>query len=150
MRAYRLAKAQYAALDGEGARLYGGRWNSVGVAMVYLSSSAALAVLEYLVHLDPSMLPRDLVLLTVEIPDNIGLDRWDPLPSNWSQHPTPSECHLMGDEWIRSARSAAVLVPSVIVPMENNILLNPAHSDARRIAIVETNPFPIDARFSRT
>jgi RES domain-containing protein len=149
MRAYRLAKVQYTALDGEGARLYGGRWNSEGVAMVYLSSSAALAALEYLVHLEPGMLPRDLVLLTVEIPDDIEPNVMDPLLPDWNQYPAPNGCQAAGDEWVRSAQSTVILVPSVVVPMENNILLNPAHPDNQRIKIVETTPFPMDARFYR-
>lgn len=150
MHAYRLAKAQYAALDGEGARLYGGRWNSRGVAMVYLASSASLALVELLVHLNPGVIPPEMVLLTIEIPDDIASETLHPLPGDWNLDPPPLACQMAGDRWARSARSAIMRVPSVIVPMESNLLLNPLHPESRRINTIKTESFPFDSRFFHT
>lgn len=135
------------AFDGEGARLWGGRWNSPGVAMVYTASSAALATLELLVHLgSPRVLPS-WVLFHCRFEEKLmsTLPEAD-LPGAWRSYPAPADLQARGDRWIASASSAVLSVPSAVVPFERNYLLNPAHPDFRGITISEAISFDIDLR----
>jgi len=148
VRLYRLCRAAYQELDGEGARLNGGRWNSPGRAVVYTSSSLALAALEYLVHLDPEDVPTDLVALTVGIPDDVASETVDAssLPAGWAQLPEPQACKSIGDAWVLEGRTPLLLVPSAPVPEESNVLLNPRHPSAPRARIVAVRSFAFDPR----
>src|SRR5579871_6375943 len=114
MRFWRICRRRYAAgaASGKGARLYGGRWNSRGVRVVYASTSLALAALETFVNLEPNLRPADLVSVAGEIPSAIEIGRLDrnTLPPGW--HQTRDESlHRFGDEWIRSGMTAALSVP---------------------------------------
>lgn len=135
------------AFDGEGARLYGGRWNSPGTRMVYTAEHASLAVLELLVHLHDVRQVARYSLLRARVPD-----RWvevlDParLPAGWRAHPAPAALQEIGDEWAASRRSLALRVPSAVVPDEGNYLLNPAHREFRRVAIGPPQAFALDPR----
>ncbi|MGH9611402.1 MAG: RES family NAD+ phosphorylase [Bryobacteraceae bacterium] len=148
MRACRLCRALYPAYDGEGARRAGGRWNSKGTRILYMSENRSLSVLEALVHLTDT-LPDKFVLGSAEIPDEVFCDSVHErnLPSDWQtlvvrrQDATRS----IGDEWIKSVRSAVLLVPSV-VSGERNVLLNPEHPDFRRIRFFDAEPFKFDLR----
>lgn len=142
MIAYRLCKAVHAALDGEGARLWGGRWNSAGRSLVYAAASPSLAVLEVLVHLDlpAELLPHDLRLLTIEIPDDVATRRLDPSPTG------DDACRAAGDAFLDAGDALALMVRSVIVPQEWNVLLNVRHPDMRRVAARSAEPFQLDAR----
>lgn len=148
MRVYRICRAAHRALDGEGARRYGGRWNEVGWALVYASSTRALAALEVLVHIDPTDAPADLILLTVTVPDDARLDavRPDDLPAGWAAVPEHPACIARGTEWARGKSSVGLLVPAAPIPEEPNVLLNVAHPDFGRIAIVAERPFSFDPR----
>jgi len=146
MHVYRLAKREYSALDGEGARLYGGRWNSAGHAMVYTAGSQSLALLELLVHTELDMMPNNMVLMTVNIPDDITIETLKPLPRGWRRLPAPAGCHRAGDEWLRSGRTAILAVPSVVVPEEHNYLINPQHPQSGLIKVVKREPFAFDPR----
>ena len=130
MRGYRLVKKKWSkqAFDGEGARRYGGRWNSKGKRCVYLASTASLALLEIMVHLDDYSLLADYALYQIKIPDSslLELDS-DSLPDDWDADPAPLSTAQIGDEWLTSLSSAALYTPSTIVPMEKIILINPAH-----------------------
>jgi RES domain-containing protein len=145
---YRLSKRAYAAsgMDGEGARLWGGRWNPPGHPVVYASESLSLAVLEQLVHADPSDLPVDLVAVTIEIPDELPAPEPPALPDNWRELPAPHETQAMGAEWIDSRSTAVLRVPSAVLSTELNRFINPRHADARRIAITGQEPFSWDPR----
>jgi len=149
MRVHRLVKARHAAspLDGEGARRAGGRWNAKGIPLAYGSSTLSLAVLELLVHLDPAF-PNDLVAVEAEIPDNMPILQLFPadLPDGWRKAAALSDLQAKGGDWIQRAASGVLLVPSVIVPSEVNILVNPAHPDAARILVVARSPFTLDPR----
>ena len=127
---YRLVKRKWSeqAFDGEGARRYGGRWNSKGERCVYLASTPSLALLEIMVHLDDYSLLADYALYQVKITGSslLELDS-DSLPNDWNADPAPLSTAQIGDEWLNDLSSAALYVPSTILPMENNILLNPAH-----------------------
>ena len=149
--AWRIAKQKHAklAFTGEGARLFGGRWNNPGTSIVYTAQSQALAVLEMLVHLDSPELPGKYVLLEVGIDDSL-IEHIDPsrLPKNWRAYPSPARARAIGDEWIVKATSAVLGVPSAIVPTENNFLLNPRHKDFPRLRIGKPMPFRFDSRLT--
>jgi RES domain-containing protein len=144
VRLWRLARLHFApttrdAYSGEGAARRGGRWNSRGVYIAYASSSRALAILEYLAHIDRGMIPDDLTLFGVRLPkdaaESIALDS---LPKNWNHIPAPSTLAAIGDAWIHSRRSLALEVPSVVAPGDCNVLINPGHPDFH--AIIFDNP----------
>jgi RES domain-containing protein len=148
MRAFRLSRNAYPAYDGEGAWRVGGRWNSKGVRVLYMSENRSLAVLEVLVHLSVA-LPDKYLLGSADIPDNLPIERIvdDDLLDNWSTL-IPSEqvvTKRLGDTWVDRHRSAVLSVPSVIVG-ERNYLLNPAHPDFARIEFAEPEPFRFDLR----
>lgn len=144
--AWRIVKAKHAAtaFSGEGARLYGGRWNSVGTSVVYASGSKALAALESLVHLNPPVLFK-YVAIPIEFDESL-LEKVAALPVDWTEEPPPPVTKDIGDLWVKAARSAVLELPSVIIPGEPNYLLNPAHPDFKKIAIGKPEPFSFDPR----
>ncbi|HEY3837634.1 MAG TPA: RES domain-containing protein [Bryobacteraceae bacterium] len=149
MRIWRICRRRYAldAASGEGARRYGGRWNSRGLRVVYASTSLALAAVETFVNLEPKLRPADLVFVEGEIPDGVEVGRLDPqsLPPGW--HETRDESlRRFGDAWIRDGQSAALLVPSAAIPGEWNVLLNPAHPEFYRIQFRAPEAFEFDLR----
>jgi RES domain-containing protein len=148
-RAFRLVKRRHArhAFDGEGARLYGGRWNPPGIALVYASQSLSLAALELLVHLDASAILTSYAACGVEFADALveDLDARR-LPRGWRSSPPPSALQALGAAWARERRSAVLRVPSAVVPREDNFLLNPAHPYFRRVTLHAPEPFDLDPR----
>lgn len=142
MIAYRLCKAVHSALDGEGARLWGGRWNSAGRPMVYAAASPSLAVLEVLVHLDlpAELLPDDLRLLTIDIPDDVAMHLLEPSPTG------DDDCRAAGDAFLDAGNALALLVRSVIVTQERNVLLNVRHQEMARVTVQDSTPFQLDPR----
>lgn len=135
------------AFDGEGARLFGGRWNSPGTRMVYTSDSRALAALEILIHLTPPTMTRPLHLIGVEIePDWIETIPNRKLPRHWASAIISPANKQLGDEWIRSARSPVLRIPSVIIPEENNFLFNPSHPALAHLHLVRGTTFSLDPR----
>ena len=153
--AWRIVKAKHAAhaFDGEGARLYGGRWTSVGQSAVYTSSTVALATLELLVHLDSAAPLAAYVLFGVTIPETV-VSIVDPvsLPRDWRASPAPAALQALGDRWLEEGRSAVLRVPSAVVGavgVEFNYLLNPAHLDFHLITIGPEQPYDVDERFGR-
>jgi|SRR5580704_8622009 RES domain-containing protein len=152
MRLWRICRQAHAAeaFTGEGARLYGGRWNSQGVRIVYTSPSLALAAIETFVHLEPNLQPDDLVSIASEMPDNITTERLDPksLRGKWYELRDES-LKRFGDDWIRSGETLGLYVPSAAIRGEWNVLLNPEHSDFRKIKIEKPKPFEFDLRMFR-
>lgn len=146
--AWRIIKEKHAAtaFSGDGARLFGGRWNSRGIRVVYTSSTNSLAALESLVHLNPPVL-FNYIAIRIEFDDAL-LETVPPkaLPADWRVEPPPPSSKAIGDAWVREARSAVLAVPSVIIPGEPNYLLNPAHPDFRKISIGKPAPFALDPR----
>ncbi|HET7101815.1 MAG TPA: RES family NAD+ phosphorylase, partial [Terriglobia bacterium] len=138
------------AFKGEGARLFGGRWNTPGTPLIYTAESKSLAVLEILVHLDSPDLLRKYVLFEVRVEDRLvtHLDVAS-LPDNWCEDPPPAAAQNIGDEWASSARSAVLRVPSPIVTGEFNFLLNPRHPDFGKLKIGPPQSFFIDPRLER-
>ncbi len=149
---WRIVKAKYAdeAFTGEGARRAGGRFNSPGVSVVYTSESLALAQLEMLVHLPTDRLLSTYVAFQVEVPDAYisTLAKTD-LPDNWRASPVPLAVQMIGDQWIADGKSVALCVPSAVVPLEHNILLNPAHADFSDLTIHESIDPEIDERIAQ-
>jgi RES domain-containing protein len=145
---WRITRSLHTALDGEGARRFGGRWNSPGVAVVFTSTHLSLAALEYLVHIDIDEVPDDLVALGVEIPDDAGEHRLTPsdLPATWQDMLYSAECRAIGDPWAQDRQSLLLRVPSVIIPEEDNLLINPAHPDAEAVRVVSERSFSYDPR----
>jgi len=145
--AWRLTRAPFADLSGEGARRYGGRWNSPGTAAVYLSENAALPVLEVLVHLDlrPDLIPADFVLMRVDLSRLIGAlqDGVEDVPTLPS---SMSDARALGDDWLRAGRTPILRVPSAIIPECRNLILNPGHRSARELGKATIRPFAFDGR----
>ena len=148
MKVWRLAKGEYAAPNGEGAKKYGGRWIPPGILVVYTSESFALAALEMLVHTDSDLLPTDLVILSATIPDTISLQSLslEMLPNNWRDLPAPPALQVIGANWIGPNQTVGLRVPSAIVGQEYHVLLNPAHPDFSHIHWEDMGPFQWDPR----
>jgi RES domain-containing protein len=146
MRVWRVCRRQHAAFDGEGARLAGGRWSHPGIAIVYTSATLSLATLELLLQLGQNEVPRDLVAVSAEIPD--GVHRTVLVPEgvpdrDWRRYPTLAGLRDVGTRWVASMDTAVLGVPSAIVPIERNYLLNPAHPAFREIRIGVAEPFSL-------
>jgi RES domain-containing protein len=148
MRVWRLCRAIHAAdaFSGEGARRFGGRWNSRGVPVVYTSTSLALAAIELFVHLEPSQAPSDLVSIAAILPEGepARTIQGSDLPAKWrSDESGPRD---LGDQWIQTSSSLALRVPSVPIAPEWNVLINPLHPRMREVEIDAPEPFVFDAR----
>ncbi|MBI3030136.1 MAG: RES family NAD+ phosphorylase [Candidatus Rokubacteria bacterium] len=148
IRVWRLSKARFAAFDGEGARLSGGRWNHPRIPLVYTSSTLALAALELFVHLDPSELPDDFVAIPADIAASLQVSRIRPaqLPTGWRRFPAPQALADIGAQWARERKTAVLAVPSAVIPSELNYLLNPLHPAFKQIRVGEAAPFRFDPR----
>ena len=148
-RAWRLTRTAYAAsaMTGEGARLYGGRWNPKGGAVVYLAESLPLAALEVLVHTRSPEDLADFVKLPVAFPpDLVEAVQLESLPPDWRSSPPPNSLKAIGGAWLERGASALLRVPSVVVPEAFNFLLNPVHPDMARVVVGEFTPFEFDPR----
>lgn len=144
---YRICRCVYANdLSGTGARLYGGRWNSVGRSMVYTASSRALAVLEALVHLPTAIIPKDFCVITFDVPDDIFEPDVKLFPPNWNTHPEPDILKRTGDFFLKQNEHLLMKVPSAIVQQEYNYLINPLHPKADKIKTLTVEPFTFDER----
>lgn len=137
---WRICRATFADLSGEGARRFGGRWNSSGKPLIYAAEAAALAVLEVRVHLDltPDLLPDDYQLIGIDTGD-AALEAIDAIPD---------DPQAAGDDWLRRGSSAVLRVPSSIVPESANLLLNPRHP-AADFRIASRRAFRFDSRLWR-
>jgi RES domain-containing protein len=147
--AFRIVKATLVetAFSGEGARRYGGRWNSPGTEVVYAAQAESLAMLELLVHLQASDLLLAYVTVRVDFDDSLveALPA-NALPVRWRASPAPSVLQAEGDRWARERRSPVLRVPSALVPRESNYLLNPNHPELARIVVGEPERCDFDPR----
>lgn len=127
--AWRITRDRYVSLDGVGAKKLGGKWNSPGLPVVYLSCDAALTVLEVMVHFDlpPELLPDDYVLMAVQLRGFRGMAQGDWLEFAPRTLLSASDSRAFGDRWLSEIRTPCLVVPSVIVPESKNLLLNPRH-----------------------
>jgi RES domain-containing protein len=135
------------AFDGEGARLYGGRWNSVGVSLVYGSQHQSLAALEARVHIDKTKMRKLYKCFAFHFDEDLmELFRVGGLPKDWQQEPPPPSLQLLGDNWVKSGASVILAVPSVVIPKELNYLINPKHPDFAKLKIEKPTDFAFDQR----
>ena len=149
LKAWRIVKRRHAAaaLDGEGARLYGGRWNSPGVPVVYASETRALATLEVLVGIRTTAPLAAYALIPVEFDEALVHSIQEhQLSHNWRESPPTPSTQRIGDEWAATATSVVLSVPSVIIPPELNYLLNHRHPDFSAILVGEHEQLSLDPR----
>lgn len=146
--AYRLTQRRYAhdAFSGAGSLRGNGRWHRAGIPVVYAAESAAVALLEVIVHLER---PRLLVMEWAVVPcrfDDALVERLNDLPEDWRTFPWPASTQRIGQAWFDERRSPVLEVPSAVMPSVRNYLLNPEHSRFNQIEIGEPEPFEIDPR----
>lgn len=150
MQVWRLCRARHlaTAFDGEGARLFGGRWNPKGLPVAYTSATLSLAVLEVLVHHRVPIPPNDFIAISAEIPSRIKIERISvaDLPPDWQSDPAPMSLQNIGSEWLQRASSIVLAVPSALVESEFNYLINPRHPAFSRIKIGQAKLFHFDQR----
>lgn len=151
MKVYRIALKKYISdLSGTGAYLFGGRWNSQGIYMLYASASASLAVLEFICNSNNLLAINKMGMAQVELPTltkfkHISLNE---LPPYWKNYPAPEALKTIGDNWVRENKSLALKVPSAIINFEHNFLINPAHPDFKFIELSLLDDFIFDKRLS--
>lgn len=149
MRVFRLSRRKYSTeLSGKGAAKIGNRWNSKGTEIIYSAESRALAMAEVAVHLSLSMVPKDYVMIEIEIPDEINikeLKRKD-IPEQWNIHPPIVSTQKIGDEFISAGEFCVLKVPSAVVEGDYNYLMNPHHNHFEKISIIEVKDFSFDQR----
>lgn len=149
MRVYRLTRKKYADdLSGYGASLYGNRWNSKGIFMLYTAESRALALLEVLVHIRLENLPSDYVMVEIEIPEECEIAEIsvDELNANWKVFPHLRNTQIIGDDFINRREKLLCKVPSAVVENEYNYLVNPFHPEFKKVKIIAVKAFPVDDR----
>ncbi len=149
--AWRLVRPAHAepgaAFSGEGSRRYGGRWNAPGRPIVYASLHLSLAALETLAHADRRRFERDYVTFEVRVPHDLILElRDEDLPDDWRARPVSTGARAVGDAWLAQRASVALTVPSVLVPQERNLLLDPAHPRFGEVGIGAPRRFRFDDR----
>jgi RES domain-containing protein len=145
---YRIGKTKYAGdLNGEGAKLFGARWNNKMIACLYTSESRALALLEYTVNVNIDDIPPVLSITAIEIPDRIIRILNEPdLPADWKQSPAPSSTKDFGSKLLLAAAEPVIRIPSAVIPYEFNYLLNPLHPDSKKFKIAGISNFVYDVR----
>jgi RES domain-containing protein len=147
---YRICKTKHAAtwFDGEGARLYGGRWNSRGTRILYTAGSLSLAALEMLVHLNDEEILLSYSFAAAEFDESLILpvEEFRALPENWGASPAPLEIQRIGDEWARAQASVVLKVPTSVVPVEFNYLINVGHPEFSKVKLGKPQAFTFDER----
>lgn len=150
MELYRIAQEQYAEdLSGNGARLFGGRWNSEGQFALYTSSTRSLALLETLAHTPAKLLQaKTYLLITLMVPDTTAIQALDPkkLPDGWDDVEISPFTQKTGDQFLIAQKKLALVVPSVLIPEEMNYVLNPLHTDFRKVKIINKRRIQFDNR----
>ncbi|WP_421944596.1 RES family NAD+ phosphorylase [Pedobacter sp.] len=147
---YRISNCNYANdYSGTGAKLYGGRWNSVGVPLHYMASNRALAALEVLANKNTLINSKNLCLTVFELPDNLvkQIELKD-LPKNWKDYPSIPQLAKIGDEFAKQKEFLLLKVPSVLIEDEFNYLMNVNHPAVIEVKIIEVKPFMFDDRLT--
>lgn len=147
---FRICKTKYVAtaFDGQGAFRFGGRWNSRGTRIIYTAGSLALAALEILVHLQDEEMLFEYSFVTAQFDEKLVLsvNEFRRLPPDWSASPAPLEVLQIGDDWAQELASPVLEVPTSVIPLEKNYLLNPAHPDFQKIVLNKAAKFIFDER----
>ncbi len=143
MQLYRICPEQFLEdYRGRGASFQGGaRWNKAGLPALYFAASASVAMLEMAHYLpSPRLVPPSYRLGTYEIGSGAAIDQWpvEELPDDWNSFPYPASTQVLGSSWLVAAQSAFLIIPSAAVPggLENIVLVNPDHAEARTITLV--------------
>ena len=146
--AYRITKQKYIKdLSGTGARITGGRWNKKGWPVVYTASTPELALLEYSVHMNPMKIPRSVFIATIEINSkSIEEVHVDDLPKSWNKHPYRFHLPEIGTAWLLANSSLVLKVPSAIMPLSKNILINPGHREMKKVKVKLVNEIAYNPR----
>ena len=149
MRLWRISN--YADLSGEGGRRRSGRWHSGGLPVVYLAEHPALALLEDLVHLEGDVddVPDTYQLLEIDVSGDVAMGSVDTAglgASDADWRTSLAATRMIGDDWLKGGRTVLLRIPSVILPKSTDVLLNPAHADARRVKVVEITRPAYDRR----
>lgn len=149
MRVYRISVCKYIEdLSGEGSYLYGGRWNSKGTRLLYTAENPALAMLEALGHLTMMSLQQDFCMAILDVPDDMRtLNVADMLPG-WDNSQAPDMLKPYGDNFASANKTLALKVPSVLVPENYNILINPLHPLAQQVKLVAVRKVQFDQRLT--
>ena len=145
---YRIAKKAYLSdLTGTGARLYGGRWNKIGVPLIYTSSHLSLAVLELLANQVRQLVDDSFGYIKISIPDD-QIKRIDlpALHQHWRLSPYHESTIQIGSSWAQHQDSLALKVPSAVLHQDDNVLINPLHSDIPLLEVLETGELYLDGR----
>lgn len=136
-------------MSGNGAAIYGGRWNKKGSPVLYTGETKEIALLETIVHTPPAIIPA-LEILAIEIPDDsIEILSINDLPDNWTNYPAPEILAEIAENWIASNKSIALKVPSCIIHSSNNYILNCRHPDYNKVKIIEQKGFHFDTRLTK-
>jgi RES domain-containing protein len=149
MEVYRLAREKYAAtLSGKGAAIKGARWNSPGVELIYTATNRSLAMAEVAVHLTFATLPKDFMMVTIYIPDNLAVKtiQVHDLPPDWNIFPHPDSTRHIGNNFVHEQEQCLLMVPSAVTKGDFNMLINPNHRDFSKITIQNIEKFPFDRR----
>jgi RES domain-containing protein len=148
MRVWRISRRENAAFDGAGGKITSGRWHHRGLPVIYTGGSLALAALEFLVHLPSGISLTGYVAVCAHIPDRLRIEVVDmaKLPAEWRYHGNIETLRERGTVWLKARTSAVLAVPSAVIPIESNYLLNPAHKDCKQIRINPPEPFEFDYR----
>lgn len=154
MRVWRLVRKRRlpSTFSGEGSRIVGGRWNNPGIPVVYTSSSLSLATLEYLTRASALRAPQDVYSIWADVPDDLSMEiiPTDRLVKRWRRYdPLVQSLRELGDAWFARANTAVLRVPSAIIPVEDNVLLNPTHADFRKVRIGKSMRAALDPRLFR-
>lgn len=145
---YRLSLKEYCEdLSGAGAKIYGGRWNYPGTAVIYTTENISLAVLEILVRADKSTIPPDYMLLRIDIPDSLTATNIakSKLKKDWKDDVDNTQ--FIGTEFAKNNQGVILKVPSAVVDEEHNYIINPSHPDMKKIKIKQVTAFKFDKRF---
>jgi RES domain-containing protein len=146
---YRVANVKYQdqTLSGIGAEKVGGRWNSIGTRAVYCSENISLALLEYYVHsVNIEFLPKEILIAKIQFPDEFLIEELKELPERWNQYPYSSKTTGIFTNLAKDRNRFALRVPSAIVSLESNIILNPLFKDFGKVEVIEFIELPIDER----
>ncbi len=149
MEVYRLTRQRFSgSLSGKGAAIKGARWNSTGIELIYTAANRSLAMAEVAVHFSLATIPNDYVMMTIFVPDDISLQKINiaDLPPNWNTFPHLVSTQAIGDRFASDNNYCVLQVPSAVTRGDFNFLINPNHSDFKRIRIIEIEKFPFDKR----
>ena len=149
---YRIANVKYKdfTLSGIGAEKVGGRWNEMGTRAVYCSENISLALLEYYVHSENiAYLPKEILVAKIEFPDTFIVEELQKLPNKWKQYPYTAETTAVFTNFAKNNNNFALKVPSTIIGLEKNIILNPLYKEFGKVEIIDFITLPIDTRLKK-